>query len=247
MSDSSLVRMGVCSVTFNGIDLGYTKGGVKVSYSADSVEKTVDQEDAPIGEIITKQKFEVKVPLAEHDLTKLVELLPNATLYTSGTTKKRIELSGEAGTDLMNSTAVLTLTPLSGDANDSITLKYAAPKANMEFAFEKENVRVFEITFTALKGVGGWVTMGDISVMGVDSITPSSGSTAGGTAVTIIGAGFTGATAVNFGSTAGTAFTVVSDRKITVTSPAGSVGLVDITIVKATGDKVVDDGYTYTA
>ena len=40
--------------------------------------------------------------------------------------------------------------------------------------------------------------------------------------VTITGAGFTGATAVDFGSTKATSFTVVSDTEITATSPAGT-------------------------
>ena len=63
MGEASNVMMGVCSLTFGGVDLGYTSGGVKVSYSADTVEKNVDQEDAPIDEVVTKQSFEVVVPL----------------------------------------------------------------------------------------------------------------------------------------------------------------------------------------
>lgn len=229
MGTAANVKLGVCSVSFGGVDLGYTKGGVKVSYSAESMEKTVDQEDAPIGEIITKQNFEVKVPLAEYDLDKFVSLLPNATLYTDGT-KKKLKLSGVAGTDLLSFVDDLVLTPMGADANEKLTLLYAAPKTQMDFAYEKENVRVFEVTFRALKGALGWVQFGDPSAVGVDTLTPSTGSTSGGTAVVIKGTGFTGATGVDFGTSAGTAFSVVDDNTINVTTPSGTAGAVTIHI-----------------
>jgi hypothetical protein len=53
------------------------------------------------------------------------------------------------------------------------------------------------------------------TVPGVTSVLPSSGSVAGGTTVTITGHGFTQATAVNFGATPATNFTVDSDVSIT--------------------------------
>ena len=58
---------------------------------------------------------------------------------------------------------------------------------------------------------------------------------AGGTSVTIPGQGFTGATAVDFGTVAATSFTVTSDSQITATSPAESAGTVDVTVVTPGG------------
>ena len=58
----------------------------------------------------------------------------------------------------------------------------------------------------------------------VDTVTPNTGTTAGGTVVTLTGCGFTGAIAVNFGATPATTFTVNSDTKITATSPAHAAG-----------------------
>src|SRR5205085_3110477 len=60
------------------------------------------------------------------------------------------------------------------------------------------------------------------------SISPTSGPTGGGTSRTITGNNFTGATAVKFGSSNATAFTVNSATQITATSPAGT-GTVDVT------------------
>jgi len=79
----------------------------------------------------------------------------------------------------------------------------------------------------------------------ISDVNPNQGSEAGGTVVTIIGSGFTGADEVLFGDTPATNVTVVSDTQITATAPAGT-GVVDITIRGTDlGDVTSDDAYTY--
>ena len=82
----------------------------------------------------------------------------------------------------------------------------------------------------------------------VTAISPAQGPAAGGTQITITGAGFSGATAVKFGSTAATTFRVVSDSQVTATSPAGS-GAVDVTVVTPNGTSLTSsaDHFTYAA
>jgi hypothetical protein len=82
----------------------------------------------------------------------------------------------------------------------------------------------------------------------VTGIAPSSGTTAGGTSVTITGTGFTGATRVAFGTAAATDFTVVSDAEITAVSPARAAGVQDIQVIAAGGiatPVVPADKFTY--
>jgi outer membrane protein assembly factor BamB len=68
----------------------------------------------------------------------------------------------------------------------------------------------------------------------VSSFTPTSGPV--GTAVTISGSNFTGATAVRFNGTAATSFTVVNDGQITTTVPTGATtGAVNVTTPAGTG------------
>ena len=80
----------------------------------------------------------------------------------------------------------------------------------------------------------------------VTSVSPILGTTAGGSAVTIVGANFIGATGVTFaGSSAG--FTVGSDTQITATTPAGSAGAAVVRVTNAAGPGSVDGSYTYVA
>jgi IPT/TIG domain len=83
----------------------------------------------------------------------------------------------------------------------------------------------------------------------VASVTPSSGSTGGGTSVKITGTGFTNATAVDFGSTSATSFTQESDTQITATAPAGAAGSVDVTVTTPIGTSAASssDQFTYQA
>ena len=83
----------------------------------------------------------------------------------------------------------------------------------------------------------------------VTSVSPASGPAAGGTSVTVTGTNFTGATAVYFGTNAGTSLSVVSDTSITVTAPAGT-GTVDVTVSGTGGTSPANapaDSFTYTA
>ena len=80
----------------------------------------------------------------------------------------------------------------------------------------------------------------------VTSVNPPSGSPAGGTSVTIDGSGFTGATAVKFGSAAAPSFTVNTDSQITATTPAGAAGQVDVTVSTPGGTSATGPSDVYT-
>jgi large repetitive protein len=85
-----------------------------------------------------------------------------------------------------------------------------------------------------------------VAAPAITGISPNTGSPVGGTAVTVSGAGFTGANAVDFGATPAASFTVNSDNSITAVAPAGSPGAVDITVTGLGGTSTTGPADTYT-
>lgn len=69
----------------------------------------------------------------------------------------------------------------------------------------------------------------------VSAISPANGVEAGGAVITISGTGFTGATAVAFGTVAATKFSVVSDTTITAISPVLDAGTYQLAITTPAG------------
>lgn len=78
------IQLGVCDVSFGGTDLGSTKGGVEVSLKTSTYEIKVDQAgDTPLKEIILGTMVEVKVPMAETNLTRLQSMMPQSVVSAS--------------------------------------------------------------------------------------------------------------------------------------------------------------------
>ncbi|MGO9763133.1 MAG: IPT/TIG domain-containing protein [Solirubrobacteraceae bacterium] len=83
----------------------------------------------------------------------------------------------------------------------------------------------------------------------VTGVSPDAGPEAGGTSVTISGAGFTEATAVKFGALSATHFTIDSATSITAIAPAEAPGAVAVTVTNAGGTSAgsAADEFTYVA
>lgn len=121
-SDTKNVKLGVCSIFFDGVDLGYTKGGVEVEVTTETKKVEVDQfGKSPINEIIMSRSVSAKVPLAETTLDNMVKIMPGATLVSDG--------SAASGT--------VTFSTAAPSANDTVTVngvvftfKASAPGAN---------------------------------------------------------------------------------------------------------------------
>lgn len=84
-SDTKNVKLGVCLVTYDGVDLGYTKGGVEVEVKTETKKVMVDQfGNSEINEYILGRTCMVKVPLAETTVENLARFMPGATLTATG-------------------------------------------------------------------------------------------------------------------------------------------------------------------
>ncbi len=80
----------------------------------------------------------------------------------------------------------------------------------------------------------------------VKTIEPAEGPAAGGTAVTITGARFTGVTAVTFGSTPASSYTVPSAQQILAVTPAAEPGTVAVTVTTPNGTSTVTKKTVFT-
>jgi hypothetical protein len=79
-----------------------------------------------------------------------------------------------------------------------------------------------------------------VGIPAITNLSPSSGSTNGGTTVTITGSGLTATSAVTFGGNSGTNIVNYGDTEITVVTPAstlggGGVGAVNVVVTSAGG------------
>ena len=81
----------------------------------------------------------------------------------------------------------------------------------------------------------------------VSGVNPNIGAVAGGESVVVTGSGFTGATAVDFGTGAATSFTVDSDTQITAVAPASAAGQVDVTVTSPLGTSAVTAADAFTS
>jgi len=79
------------------------------------------------------------------------------------------------------------------------------------------------------------------------SISPTSGPTAGGTAITITGTAFVSGTLITIGGVAASDVTVVDGTSITAIIPIGKAGPQDVGITTSGGSKTLIGGFTYVA
>ena len=94
-------------------------------------------------------------------------------------------------------------------------------------------------------GGGGHNDETSSAVPAVASISPATGPLPGGVQVTLTGSGFTKATQVTFGTTAGLNLKIVSDSTLTVFTTAGT-GAVDVRVSTPAGQSPVVDADRFT-
>lgn len=109
-SSTKNVKLGVCQVFFDGVDLGYTQGGVEVSVTTETHKVNIDQfGKTTVNEYIMGREVKAKTPLAETTLENMVAVMPGATLTITGGT-------------VATGTITVTTNPT---ANDTITVNGA--------------------------------------------------------------------------------------------------------------------------
>ena len=149
MADISNVKLGVCSVVFNGNDLGHTKDGVTVTYEPTYHDVTVDKYgETVVDKRLLGEKLIAKVPLAEATLVNLAIAVPEGT--TSGS---KLTIGSSVGDSLADNAYQLVLHPIVNEASnldDDVVFHKAIVTSPIEIAFQNDAERIIEVEFTAL-------------------------------------------------------------------------------------------------
>jgi hypothetical protein len=149
-SSTENVKLGVCNVLFDAFDLGFTKGGVEVEVATNTHEVTVDQlGETPIDEIIMGRTVKVTVPMAETTLENLVKIMPGSRLVTDATTptKKKVVVATGTSISLLKTAKTLVLRPKGTNGEDDFTVLRAMTAGAIQFAYQTDQERVFNVTF----------------------------------------------------------------------------------------------------
>lgn len=147
MGNLTNVKIGVCSATYKGVDLGHTKGGVKISYKPEYEDIVVDQYGKSVTDkVLVKELWEIKVPLAETQVANIAKTIP-----TSSTSGNATKFGSQAGARLSTGAGELLLHPtaVTGGLEDWVFYK-AVISGDIEYTYAVDEERVAEITFTAL-------------------------------------------------------------------------------------------------
>lgn len=150
MADVTKVLVGVCDVTFNGVNLGHTKGGVEVVYEPVYHDVMVDKYGETVVErYLRGEKWTAKVPLAEFTIANLAVGMPMGELAGAGNT--RIQVGSNAGKRATSEAAELVLHPINivGRENDIVFYK-AFPGAPITLNHKNDEEKLVEVEFMAL-------------------------------------------------------------------------------------------------
>ncbi|MGY2031528.1 beta strand repeat-containing protein [Nocardia gipuzkoensis] len=101
------------------------------------------------------------------------------------------------------------------------------------------------VTVVTPGGTSNGISYTYAGVPSVSGVSANQGPTSGGNSVTITGSNLTGATAVTFGTTAATSFTIVSATQITAVVPPGVAGAVNVTVTTPGGTSTLPSSYFY--
>lgn len=150
-ADIDNVKLGPCSVTFNGVDVGHTKGGVTVSYEAEYHDVTVDKYGNTVAEkVLIGETLKVTVPLAENTIANMLIAIPAAT---SVGTSERATIGKDAGVRMAQYAKELVLHPLANqvsDLSEDVVLHKALVSEGIEWKYATDGERMAEVVFHAL-------------------------------------------------------------------------------------------------
>lgn len=140
------IKLGSCRVLFDGVDLGYTKGGVQVEVATETLKVTVDQlGQTTISELVQGRNITITAPLAESVLENMVNLMPGSSVSEKNDV---VTITSAQGVNLIDVAKELILIPQ--DKTDYVlVIPKAATAGNFTMTYQSDDVRVFSVAFSS--------------------------------------------------------------------------------------------------
>lgn len=150
MGDVTNVQVGVCSVSFNALDLGHTIGGVEVSYEPEHHDVMVDKYgNTVVQKYLIGEKLTAKLALAEFTIANLRNAMPQTTF--AGAANTRITVGAAAGKKATDDAYQLVLHPINeGTRRHDVVIYKAYVASTVVLPHKNDEEKVVEVTFEAL-------------------------------------------------------------------------------------------------
>jgi hypothetical protein len=190
------VKLTPCKVKFNGVNVGFTSGGVSVKAKEEFSDITVDQlAKTIIDKINVGKTFSIKVPLTELTVENIKVAFPMSQVVTEGA-KKVVIFGTNVGDSLLAKAALLNLHPQNLDDTDlsgDWTAWLAAATGESEITYGPEKQIVIEVNFVLFPDLSKpanqhFCVYGDpsVGVTDADAGTPVRTGTGNGTMGSIV-------------------------------------------------------------
>lgn len=149
--DITQVNLGICSVTLNDVNLGFTKGGAELTYKGTWVKLAVDQQGiTPVKKVFTGEEVSVKTNLSQLSHDNLVAACGGAGTKITDGTKHAVTFGREPGFEA--DSYVLSLHPeyMGASLENDVTIYKASGIADVASAFKLEDGTVIPVTFEGI-------------------------------------------------------------------------------------------------
>lgn len=153
MANAQNLRIGDCDVIYKNIELGYTKGGITLTFEREFADLTADKfGTSALEKALTGSKLMAVVRLAEVTKENLSKAIPEGRFDAAGSDSK-LGFGRATGYLLRQHAGELRLHPRNKDVNDrseDIYLHLAVSTEPIEMDYLVDEQRIVEVTFEAL-------------------------------------------------------------------------------------------------
>ena len=181
--------------------------------------------------------------------------LASSFLGTYGTTSYLVAIKIDFNTSGANDTVTVYLNPTANSATPVVAATYTVSSFDVGtitgigfqnsgggFAIKADEIRVGD---SYADVVGGGNVVSPVAPV-INSVTPGTGLTNGGTVVTITGSNFLAGITVKFGPNFGTGISLNNSSNLTATTPAGAPGAVNVVVMNTNAVSGTNlNGFTY--